>query len=90
MKIMGFFLNPSIHLKGGYQEHNRVPVLTLVSSVEIDVKPCRSRAFLWVAECFFVVCVIFIFHFRIHFVAFLVLLCTVLNWYFGVAVYAGS
>ena len=37
MKIMGFFLNRQYHLNSGYQENNRVLVLTIVSTAETDV-----------------------------------------------------
>ena len=55
MKILIFFfyVNIIIRLQGGYQEHNRIPTLTLVSTVQIDVQECRERAFLWVAGCVF-------------------------------------
>ena len=50
----GLLFKHQYHLKSGYQEHNRVPISTLVSTVEIYVKDCTGRAFLWVAGCFFV------------------------------------
>ena len=48
MKIMFYFFKP---VNVNYQEHNRVQIFTLVSPVQIDVYPCRGRAFLWVAGC---------------------------------------
>ena len=49
---MGFFLNPSMSSQGWLPgTYNRFSILTLVSTVEPDVKPCTGGAFVWVNGC---------------------------------------